>query len=86
MTRLSKEDWNKLDNLLGKHGFGGYYDLIACLQDVAGHIGASNVFDIEDFKTLPKIVLLLMDWADKLSKTPGFDLIVEAIKPSEVKV
>lgn len=30
--RLSKEDWDKLDDLLGKIGFGGYYDLLEVLK------------------------------------------------------
>ena len=33
--RLEKEDWDKLDDLLGKIGFGGYYDLIEVLRDIA---------------------------------------------------
>ena len=32
--RLSKSDWNRLDELLGKIGFGGYYDLIEVLRDI----------------------------------------------------
>lgn len=38
--RLSKEDWNKLDDLLGKIGFGGYYDLLEVLK-----IGAYQLCD-----------------------------------------
>jgi len=32
---MNREDWNKLDDLLGKEGFGGYYDLVECLKDIA---------------------------------------------------
>jgi len=32
MTRLSKEKWNILDNLLSEIGFGGYHDLIELLK------------------------------------------------------
>jgi len=32
MTRLEKRDWNQLDNLLRKIGFGGYYDLVELIQ------------------------------------------------------
>jgi len=32
---MNREDWNKLDELLGKEGFGGYYDLVECLKDIA---------------------------------------------------
>jgi len=31
--RLQKEDWNQLDDLLSKAGFGGYYDLIELIRD-----------------------------------------------------
>jgi len=30
--RLNKEDFNKLDELIRKIGFGSYYDLIECLK------------------------------------------------------
>lgn len=30
--KLNKEDWKKLDELLTKIGFGGYYDLVECLK------------------------------------------------------
>ncbi|MFW9881474.1 MAG: hypothetical protein ACFFG0_51070 [Candidatus Thorarchaeota archaeon] len=30
--KLNKEDWNQLDNLLSKMGFGGYYDVCECLK------------------------------------------------------
>lgn len=32
MTKLNREDWNQLHKLLNKVGFGGYYDLIECLD------------------------------------------------------
>ncbi|MFA5307117.1 MAG: hypothetical protein WC365_06750 [Candidatus Babeliales bacterium] len=32
MTKLNKEDWEKIDELLGKIGFGGYYDFIELLK------------------------------------------------------
>ena len=30
--KLNREDWNKLDDLLGKIGFGGYYDFLEVLK------------------------------------------------------
>ena len=30
--KLSKEDWVQFDLLLGKIGFGGYYDFVECLK------------------------------------------------------
>jgi hypothetical protein len=47
MTKLSKEDWQQLDILLGKAGFGGYYDLIECLR-----MAALNLTIIDDIKTV----------------------------------
>jgi len=38
MTRLSKEEWNLLDDLLGKIGFGGYYDMLEYLNMVASDL------------------------------------------------
>uniref|UniRef100_A0A6M3X6R9 Uncharacterized protein n=1 Tax=viral metagenome TaxID=1070528 RepID=A0A6M3X6R9_9ZZZZ len=74
--RLPYKDWEKLDELLGKHGFGGYYDLIECLKDIAGQLGFSNTrIDIaspDEKVDLPQMVSYLRDWASMLSNTPGF--------------
>jgi hypothetical protein len=32
MAKLNKQDWEKMDELLGKIGFGGYYDFIELLK------------------------------------------------------
>lgn len=32
---MERKDWEELDRLLGLEGFGGYYDLIECLKDIA---------------------------------------------------
>lgn len=87
--RLPYKEWEKLDELLGKHGFGGYYDLIECLKDIAGQLGFSNtgvILDDPDVKVdLPQMISYLRDWAGHLSKTPGFlDLTVKAAKDLEV--
>ncbi len=36
--KLNKTDFNVLDNLLSKIGFGSYYDLIQMLRDIAYNI------------------------------------------------
>lgn len=40
--KLSKEDWRQLDTLLGKVGFGGYYDLVECLRTAIINIVGYN--------------------------------------------
>ena len=32
--RLNKEDWNQLDDLLTKMGFGSYYDCVEVLKNI----------------------------------------------------
>lgn len=58
---LTREEWNQLDDLLGKHGFGGYYDLVECLN-----IAAQNISKMTDphmpvyrQKSLPNAMLNL---------------------------
>ena len=76
MDRLSYNNWRQLDTLIGKHGFGGYYDLIECLKDVATHLGIGatglDLNDPEDKTDLPQIVAYLRDWAYILSKDSEF--------------
>lgn len=81
--RLSREDWNKLDDLLGKHGFGGYYDLVETLKDTASHLGIGNL-GIDLYPegkgiSLPQIVIFLRDWAFLLSKSKEFQKLAEKI-------
>ena len=81
-NRLSKEDWNKLDDLLGKHGFGGYYDLIECLKMTLVELGFGNTgIELDGCDAmklnLPEVVKLLSIWAEKLSHTEGFQEIAE---------
>lgn len=45
MTRLNKKDWQQLDVLLSKMGFGGYYDVAECLKMSIRDI--SKIVDIE---------------------------------------
>lgn len=55
---LSKEEWEKLDELLGKHGFGGYYDLVECLKGVLSKIRPE--LDQNQIRDLPTVVKTLM--------------------------
>lgn len=77
MSRLSYNDWRQLDTLIGKHGFGGYYDLIECLKDIACHLGIGNTgLDLSHPDTkvdLPQMIAYLRDWSYLLSKESGFD-------------
>lgn len=89
MTRLSREDWNLLDKLLGKHGWGGYYDLVEVLKNVAGQLGIScvglDLGDPEEKTDLPQIVQYLSDWAEIISHTPGFmELMEKAAEGTEI--
>jgi len=43
--KLAKEDWNQLDTLLSKMGFGGYYDCIEVLR-----MAATNLTEDEKIK------------------------------------
>ena len=58
-SRLSREEWYQLDTLIGKHGFGGYYDLVECLNIMAENI--SKMTDphmpVERQKSLSNAVL-----------------------------
>ena len=91
--RLSKEDWDRLDELLGKHGCGGYYDLVECLRMVAGDLGITST-GIELYPehegpismSLPQIVKYLQDWAGLISKDSEFPALVERVaKGAEIE-
>ena len=59
---LSKEDWDTLDDLLGKHGFGGYYDLLECLKGSVQNLLKALDRDKEklpEIKNLPTAVLVI---------------------------
>ena len=60
--KLSKSDWNTLDNLLGQIGFGGYYDLIQGLKQIICQLYPSKELEQEiqnetDLYTLVQILL-----------------------------
>lgn len=60
--KLSKSEWNRLDELLGKHGFGGYYDLVESLKMVLEQIGEGKLKEgwQNEVKDLPTVVNLLL--------------------------
>jgi len=61
--KLNKEEWNKLDNLLRKIGFGGYYDFLECLKisinDINDIYQVFNQEKIQELKDLSISVKLL---------------------------
>jgi hypothetical protein len=93
MTRLSREDWTELDRLIGLHGFGGYYDLVECLKQIAGDLGISltglDLYPETDGGaaiSLPQIVQYLQDWTLLLKDQEIFSELVErAAAEAEVK-
>ena len=55
---MNREDWDELDRLLGLEGFGGYYDLVECLKDIA----RSWITDVKDELTdFEKIIFKVDD-------------------------
>jgi len=50
---MKHKDWDELDRLLGLEGFGGYYDLVECLKDIA----RGWITDVKDeFSDFEKII------------------------------
>lgn len=47
---LSKEDFEKLDEILGKMGYGGYYDFLQCLKIIGRRF---NAFEVDGKKINP---------------------------------
>lgn len=68
---LSKSDFEKLDDLFGKLGYGGYYDFLECLKIIAREIGARNTkegaWDLMDFKTILEVMTVISVWSGKVS-------------------
>ena len=65
---MNREDWNKLDELLGKEGFGGYYDLVECLKDIA----RSWVTDVKDDLTDFEKIISKVDDVKTINGAVGF--------------
>ena len=78
--RLNKEDWEKLDELLGKHGFGGYYDMLEALKMCLNSLGISYLgIDPNDIKNLSEAVSLLNVWTYSISQDKEFLKLLERV-------
>lgn len=72
---LSRTDFDKLDELLGKLGYGGYYDFLQCLKQIASRSGAIYLkkgddilaWDVDDIKTIPEMMAMITVWSGLLS-------------------
>ena len=49
---MNREDWDELDRLLGLEGFGGYYDLVECLKDIARSLVNDVKDELTDFEKI----------------------------------
>ncbi|MBA7491265.1 hypothetical protein ES702_01810 [subsurface metagenome] len=78
---LSRADFDKLDEILGKLGYGGYYDFLEVLKIIGRNIAAgyagNTMIDLDDVKTIPELVGILVAWTDKIlswrHKHPEFE-------------
>jgi len=66
--KLNKTDFNTLDKLLNKIGFGSYYDLIQMLKDTAYNIQPKLQDKLEKETDLLKIVNLISRLSRILNK------------------
>lgn len=79
MKRLSREDWDALDDLLGKHGYGGYYDFLECLKIIGRNISAGflrkngdlQMIDTDEVKSIPEMMAILDSWSDQIALWRG---------------
>jgi len=59
---MQYKEWEQLDDLLSKEGFGGYYDLVECIKDplrkLATDLGHSEevINAISDINTIKKAI------------------------------
>ena len=67
--KLSKEDWTQLDKLLGKVGFGGYYDLVECLRMAIINLAPEISNDIQKESDIQVLVTLLIKVSKRGSPT-----------------
>ncbi|KKM79964.1 hypothetical protein LCGC14_1344700 [marine sediment metagenome] len=76
--KLNKTDFNILDDLLVKIGFGSYYDLIQMLRDIAYNIQPNLQCKLEKETDLLILIKLISKLAHNTKK-----LIKEALKDLE---
>lgn len=69
---LSRKDFELLDDLFSKLGYGGYYDFLECLKSIGSEIGAFTVeggeIDREELKTIRDVMALLDNWAEAIQQ------------------
>ena len=90
---LSKQDFQVLNNLLGKLGYGGYYDFLDSLKIIGSDIGINHFFEkgdlktwnLEDIKTIPEMMLVLSVYTEriKLWKLKHPDWIKQVLENSK---
>lgn len=66
--KLNREDWNQLDTLLYKVGFGGYYDLMECLRLIVSKLEPRLTEEVENEKDLHTLVLLILRLSGDIRK------------------
>jgi len=77
---MERKEWEELDRLLGLEGFGGYYDLVECLKDIArdwitdvkkDSPNFKNIISkIDDIKTIKGAISFLYAF-DRIRKQEG---------------
>jgi len=67
--KLNREDFNKLDDLLRKIGFGSYYDCLIMIKDAIYNIEPKLQCKLEGESDLLKIIILLARISKKLKKS-----------------
>lgn len=67
---LSKKDFEMLDSLFERLGYGGYYDFLECLKYIGNKLGAFRVkggyIDSDDIKTISDMENLLQVWSEAI--------------------
>ena len=62
--RLIKEDWEQLDTLLCKVGFGGYYDLIETLKMIVSNLSPKPL-DLTKENDICILIMLIAELSRK---------------------
>jgi hypothetical protein len=65
---LNKQDWETLNNLLQKIGFGSYHDCIQVLKDTIYNLKPELQCKLEKETNLHHIVILLYKLSNKIKK------------------
>ena len=66
--KLSKEDFNKIDELLVKIGFGSYYDCIELLKNAIYNLEPESIYVLKQETDLLKIVVLINRLTKKIKR------------------